>query len=85
MFAFQQKRPQSAELTSGITGTRTVKRKTAQYKTKFFIPFPTGLESVRETDEFIIHPKVVKSLTVREYVRIGRYPISSARKIKVRR
>lgn len=66
MFAFLQKRPQSAELTSGITGTRTVKKKTAQYKTKFLIPVPTGLESIRETDKFIIHPNVVKSLTFRE-------------------
>ena len=70
MFAFLQKRPQSAELISGIAGTRTVKKKTAQYETKFFIPVPTGVESVPKTDEFIIHPNVVKSLRVGECVRV---------------
>ena len=85
MFAFLQKRPQSAELIAGIGGTRTVKKKTAQYETKFFIPIPTGIESVRETDEFIIHPNIVKSLRVGECVRIGRYPRASANRILVRR
>lgn len=85
IFAFLQKRPQSAELISGIGGTRTVKKKTTQYETKFFIPVPTGVESVREADEFIIHPNVVKSLRVGECVRIGRYPISTARRVLIRK
>ena len=85
LFAFLQKRPESAELICGIAGTRRVKVVTHQFDSKFFVRIPTGMQSEKEVDEFIIHPNVVKSLRVGECVRVSRYPKSNAVKMRVGR
>lgn len=83
LFAFLQKRPESAELICGIAGTRRVKVVTHQFESKLYVRLPTGMQSEKEVDEFIIHPNIVKSLGVGECVRVGRYPKAQASKLKI--
>ncbi len=85
LFAFLQKRPESAELICGIAGTRRVKEVTHQYDSKMFIRIPTGMQSQKEVDEFIIHPNVVKSLGVGECVVVSKYPRKRSMLLKVRK
>lgn len=83
LFAFLQKRPESAELISGIAGTRRVKEVTRQFDAKMIVRFATGMQSEKEVDEFMIHPNKVKSLPVGECVRVSRYPASTATLVEV--
>lgn len=85
LFAFLQKRPESAELICGIAGTRRVKEVTQQFDSKMLIRIPTGMQSEKEVDEFIIHPNVVKSLGVGECVVVSKYPRKRSRLFKVSR
>ena len=78
VYAFLQKRAESAEILSGIAGTRSVKKTTERYSRQFFLNIPSGETSVRETEEFVIHPNVIKSLNVGTCVCIKKYPISRA-------
>jgi type IV secretory pathway TraG/TraD family ATPase VirD4 len=84
MFAFLQKRPESAELISGIAGTRKVWKETKAMERMLGIEIDTGKRSKREVEEFVIHPNQIKSLRVGECIRISKYPNSTAKKIKVR-
>lgn len=84
LFAFLQKRPESAELICGIAGTRRVKEVTHQFDSKMLFRIPTGMQSQKEVDEFIIHPNVVKSLGVGECVVVSRYPRSVSKVLKIR-
>lgn len=83
LFAFLQKRPESAELISGIAGTKKVWKTTMQTSRFLFMEIDSGKGSRREVEEFNIHPNVIKSLKVGECVRIGRYPRANASKLKV--
>ncbi|CAN5494800.1 hypothetical protein BH10BDE1_BH10BDE1_23530 [soil metagenome] len=85
LFAFLQKRPESAELICGIAGTRRVKVVTHQFETKFYVRIPTGMQSEKEVDEFIVHPNVVKSLGVGECVVVGKYPRKVSKLLKISR
>ncbi|MEK7355420.1 MAG: TraM recognition domain-containing protein, partial [Bdellovibrionota bacterium] len=64
LYAFLQKRPESAELIAGIAGTVQVRKKTYAHERWLFWDVPTGACSVREVEEFIIHPNSIKSLGV---------------------
>jgi type IV secretory pathway TraG/TraD family ATPase VirD4 len=83
LFAFLQKRPESAELICGIAGTRRVKEVTHQFDSKMLFRIPTGMQSQKEVDEFIIHPNVVKSLGVGECVVVSKYPRQSSKLLKI--
>ncbi|MBK7893036.1 MAG: TraM recognition domain-containing protein [Bdellovibrionales bacterium] len=83
LFAFLQKRPESAELISGIAGTRRVNEVTRQFDSKMLFRIPTGMQSQKEVDEFIVHPNVIKSLGVGECVCIQRYPSARAGKLRI--
>ena len=83
LFAFLQKRPESAELICGIAGTRRVKEVTHQFDSKMLFRIPTGMQSQKEVDEFIVHPNVIKSLGVGECVCIQRYPSARAGKLRI--
>lgn len=86
LFAFLQKLPESSELISGIAGTRKAKEVTEQAKTDWlFGEQKTGMKSVKEVDEYIIHPNVIRSLGVGECVLIQKYPRSKAMIVKVSR
>lgn len=78
LYAFLQKRPESAELISGIAGTRKAWKETVQSEKFFGIDFPTGNKSLREVEEFNIHPNLIKTLKVGKCVCIKKYPSSRA-------
>ena len=78
LYAFLQKRPESAEVISGMGGTRSAWKETVQSEKFFGIDIPTGNKSLREVEEFVIHPNLVKSLRVGKCVCVKKYPSSRA-------
>ena len=85
LFSFLQKRPESAELISGIAGTRTAWKETRQTERFFGLQIDTGKRSKREVEEFNVHPNVIKSLGVGRCVKVSKYPKSRSEIINVRR
>ncbi|RYZ77147.1 MAG: DUF853 family protein [Proteobacteria bacterium] len=83
LYAFLQKNPDSAEFVSSVAGTHTVKKQTERYTRSLFLSCSTGETSVRQTEEFVIHPNVVKSLRVGECVVVKKYPRSDAYVVRV--
>lgn len=71
LFAFLQKRPESAELISGIAGTRTAWKETRQTESFLGVTIDTGKRTTREVEEFNVHPNVVKSLGIGICVKVG--------------
>lgn len=84
LFAFLQKRPESAELISGVAGTRATWKQTKQTESFFGFPIDTGKRSTREVEEFNVHPNTIKSLGVGECVAVRKYPKSISERIRVR-
>lgn len=78
LYAFLQKRPESAEIISGMAGTRTVWKKTKQTERFGFFELESGNGSKREVEEFVIHPNLIKSLRVGKCVCIKKYPTARA-------
>lgn len=78
LYAFLQKRPESAEMISGIAGTRTVWKHTKQTERFGFFEIESGNGSKREVEEFMIHPNLIKTLRVGKCVCIKKYPQSRA-------
>ena len=78
LYAFLQKRPESAELISGIGGTKSAWKTTKQTERLLFFEMESGGGSKREVEEFNIHPNLVKSLSVGKCVCIKKYPQSKA-------
>jgi hypothetical protein len=84
MFAFLQKLGDSSEMISAIAGTRKTKEVTAQAKSGgIFGDQMTGMKSIKEVDEFVIHPNVLRSLGVGECVMVQKYPSSKSMVVKV--
>lgn len=83
LYAFLQKRPESAELISGMAGTRKAWKETVQSDRLFGIDIPTGGKSLREVEEFNVHPNLIKSLQVGKCVCIKKYPKSRAYLVRV--
>lgn len=78
LYAFLQKRPESAEMISGMAGTRTVWKQTMQTERFGFFQVESGGGSKREVEEFMIHPNLIKTLRVGKCVCIKKYPKSRA-------
>jgi type IV secretory pathway TraG/TraD family ATPase VirD4 len=85
LYAFLQKRPESAETISKMAGTRTVWKTTFQTDRSLFFDFNSGKGSKREVEEFLIHPNDIKSQRVGECVVIKKYPNSSSHRLKVKK
>jgi len=83
LYAFLQKRPESAEMISGIAGTRTVWKHTKQTERFGFLNIESGGGSKREAEEFVIHPNLIKNLRVGKCVCIKKYPESRAYLVKI--
>ena len=83
LYAFLQKRPESAELISSIAGTKKAWKETQSSQKMFFVDIPTGAKSLREVEEFNIHPNVIKSLGVGKCVCIKKYPTARSYLVKV--
>lgn len=74
LYAFLQKRPESAEMISAIAGTRKAWKETMQSSKILWLDVPTGNKSLREVEEFVIHPNMIKSLQVGRCVCVKKYP-----------
>lgn len=85
LYAFLQKRPESAEMISGMAGTRTVWKHTKQTERFGFFQIESGNGSKREVEEFMIHPNLIKTLRVGKCVCIKKYPQSRAYLVDVAR
>ena len=83
LYAFLQKRPESAETISRMAGTRKAWKETIQMERRWLFNMPTGGRSLREVEEFIIHPGDVKSLRPGECVCVKKYPRSVAYRVAV--
>jgi hypothetical protein len=83
LYAFLQKRPESAEIIAGIAGTKTVREETYQHDGTWIFSRPTGMKSVKEVEAYATHPNVIKSLRVGYCVRVGKYPRARANLVKV--
>lgn len=71
-------RPESAEIISGMAGTKTVWKTTKQTERFGFFEIESGGGSKREVEEFVIHPNLIKSLRVGKCVCVKKYPSSRA-------
>lgn len=78
LYAFLQKRSDSAEIISGIAGTPTVWKTTKQTERFGFFEVESGNGSKREVEEFVIHPNLIKSLRVGKCVCVKKYPEARA-------
>jgi len=78
LYAFLQKRPESAEIISGMAGTKKAWKKTVQAQRMWLLDVPSGNSSLREVEEFVIHPNLIKSLRVGKCVCVKKYPESRA-------
>lgn len=74
LYAFLQKRPESAEIIAGMAGTRTVRESTEQYERRLMVDWPTGMKSVKTVEGFVIHPNLIKKLRVGTCVCVKKYP-----------
>jgi hypothetical protein len=84
LYAFLQKRPESAELIASIAGTKKVMKATMRSERMLFFDVETGDKSLREVEEFNIHPNQIKTLRVGTCVCVKKYPKSRAYVVKVK-
>jgi type IV secretory pathway TraG/TraD family ATPase VirD4 len=85
LYAFLQKRPESAEMISKMGGTKKAWKETVQVNRTWLFEHQTGGKSLREVEEFCIHPNVIKSLGVGKCVVVKKYPKARAYLVKVDR
>lgn len=84
--AFLQKGPESAELICKVAGTRSTWKPTYQIQDSFFgFRIRTGQGSLREVEEFVVHPNVLKRLPVGRCVVIKKYPKAEVSIVQVQR
>ncbi len=65
------KSSEDADYYAGIIGTRTVSKETVQKVDELFMESATGVKSVREAEEYILHPNKIKSLQQGELLSIS--------------
>lgn len=56
LHAFLQKRPESADIIASMAGTKKAWKETMRSEEMLFFDIPTGDKSLREVEEFNIHP-----------------------------
>lgn len=83
LYAFLQKRPESAEMIAGIAGTRKGWEETIQSEKLCLFDIPSGKKSLREVEEFQVHPNIIKSLPVGKCVSVKKYPKAKAYRVDV--
>jgi type IV secretory pathway TraG/TraD family ATPase VirD4 len=76
LYAFLQSVPESADAIASRAGTKTVWKETNRAQRFWFFTVKTGDKSLREVEEFNVHPNVIKSLRVGECVVVKKYPHS---------
>ena len=85
LYAFLQKRAESAEIISSMAGTRTVWKTTKQTNRMWLFDVEAGGGSKREVEEYVIHPNLVKSLQVGKCVCVKKHPVARAYLVDVSR
>ncbi len=85
LYAFLQKRPESAEIISKMGGAKKAWKETLQVERTWLFEHPTGGKSLREVEEFNIHPNLIKSLSVGKCAAVKKYPRSRAYIVKINR
>lgn len=83
LYAFLQKRPESAELIAGVAGTQPLTEETVQTNRTLFVDWSTGMKSRKTVEGFVIHPNVVKRLRVGSCVCVKKYPEARAYLVEV--
>lgn len=81
--SFLTKLPDSAEKIAAMAGTKTSWKTTEKAQYMFGLLIKSGDVSLREVEEFNLHPNTLKKLTVGEAVAIGKYPSSTSGVVKV--
>ncbi|MGK5084869.1 type IV secretory system conjugative DNA transfer family protein [Bdellovibrionota bacterium FG-1] len=66
------KSSEDAEYFAGQLGTRTVKKETVQVEDGFLGTKKTGMKSIRETEEYVVHPNRLKDLQQGEVFTVSR-------------
>lgn len=67
------KHPDDAEYYAGLLGTRTTTKQTIQKEAHlFFMDRETGMKTVRDVEEFVLHPNRIKELDRGEVLAISR-------------
>ena len=83
LYAFLQKNPESADFIAGLAGTKTVQKVTRQTERFWLFERDSGMGSIRDVEEFVVHPNVIKRLEVGECVVVKKYPYSRAHVVRV--
>lgn len=83
LYAFLQSNPESADAIASRAGTKSVWKETEKTAKMLFWDVRTGDKSLRQTEEYIIHPNVIKSLPVGRCVVIKKYPRAQAHVVDV--
>ena len=81
--SFLTKLPDSAEKIAAMAGTKTSWKITEKAQHFLGQNFKSGDVSLREVEEFNLHPNTLKKLTVGEAVAIAKYPTSSSGVVKI--
>ncbi|MGZ3769315.1 MAG: type IV secretory system conjugative DNA transfer family protein [Bdellovibrio sp.] len=81
--SFLTKLPESAEKIAAMAGTKTSWKITEKAQYMFGLLIKSGDVSLREVEEFNLHPNTLKKLTVGEAVAIGKYPSSTSGVVKI--
>lgn len=66
------KSSEDAEYFAGQLGTRTVKKETTQIEEGFLGPKRTGMKSIRDVEEYVVHPNRLKDLRQGEVFTVSR-------------
>jgi hypothetical protein len=82
---FQSKIQESAEKLASLAGTRTTFKETERSSRLIAFDHRTGDKSLRQTEEFLVHPNVIKRLQVGECYVTGSFPKKFAGVVKVKR
>lgn len=86
LVSFLQKLPTSAEMIAGIGGTYRTEKDTHQTDEEgllFKTSEKTGMGFLREVEEYVIHPNLIKGLSPGECFMISKYPRHKVSKIFV--
>lgn len=81
--SFLTKLPGSAEAISGMAGTRTTWKVTEKAQHMFGLNVKSGDISLREVEEFNLHPNELKKLGVGEAISICKYPVATSGIVKI--
>ncbi|MBK9039031.1 MAG: TraM recognition domain-containing protein [Bdellovibrionales bacterium] len=64
--------PDDAEYFASMAGTRSIQKSTVRYKQGLLWDQNTGEKSVRDTEEFVVHPNQIRQLGQGQVLKISR-------------